>query len=151
MRVPEEVAANADTELVQGHAAGPEWEAGSTQPPEVAAATEVPAATTHDAILFADAVDATVAPPRAGATASAAVAAVPGHGSNGAAARATAPPSKPAKPVPASASALVTDPNAVNGLMFFALDSSRSLLYVSEQSNHRVRCVALAGPGLSAT
>jgi len=35
--------------------------------------------------------------------------------------------------------------------MFFALDSARSLLYVSEQSNHRVRCVALAGPGLSAT
>ena len=51
-----------------------------------------------------------------------------------------------AEPPPAPASAVATDENAVNGLVFFALDAERNLLYVSEQGNHRVRCVLLMGP-----
>jgi len=43
-------------------------------------------------------------------------------------------------------SLLTTDTSASNGLLFFALDAERSLLYVSEQGNHRVRCVHLDGP-----
>ena len=38
------------------------------------------------------------------------------------------------------------DANCSNTLLFFALDVERSLLFVSEQSNHRVRCVSLNGP-----
>ena len=37
------------------------------------------------------------------------------------------------------------DANRSNTLVFLALDAEKALLYVSEQSNHRVRCIHLDG------
>ena len=66
----------------------------------------------------------------------------------GAPAATAAPPPRPPTPPPAqpNPSNTATDSNAINGLVFIALDSARGVLYVSEQGNHRVRYLDLSGP-----
>lgn len=64
-----------------------------------------------------------------------------------AAAPAPAPAAASAAPAePVRTSLISTDEHAINGLIFLTLDAERSLLYVSEQSNHRVRCLSINGP-----
>jgi sugar lactone lactonase YvrE len=69
-------------------------------------------------------------------------------------ATAAAPAPVSVVPSPAPAPAHIQPPedeNRCNTLLFFALDAQRSLLYVTEPANNRVRCVALDADTVSTT
>jgi len=159
---PVEEEAPAESPLAEVPAAAPEEEPSTTPVSAVSKEEEVLASNAHASMITTSA---------AAPSAADGAEAVPANNTQGAEAEATAPPlpdaalatgsgaaatqPPPARPPVAPAAALTpaasaaepdTDPNRANTLLFIALDAERSLLFVSEQSNHRVRCVTLHGP-----